>query len=102
MSKFALRHVIGLTRYDTGQCVPDPNTRVGQAEIAFHVARDKVEDAAPGQPAKEAASACLDALKAFREALVEHLKKQAENSPPVVRNADSDSEAEQQAAAAPR
>jgi hypothetical protein len=97
-----MRHEIGLPRYDTGQRVPDPNSRVGQAEIALHAAWDKAQDAAPGQPATEAASACLDAFKAFREALVEHLKKQAENSPPVVRNADSDSEAEQQAAAAPR
>ena len=82
--------------------MPDPNTRVGQLEIAFHVARDKVEDAAPGQPAKEANSACLDALKAFRAALKEDLKKPVENPPPVVHNAESDSEAEQQAAAAPR
>ena len=97
-----MRHEIGLTRYGTGQRVPDPKTPVGKAEIAFHVARDKAQDAAPGQPAKEAASACLDALKAFRAALKEDLKKPVENPPPVVHNAESDSEAEQQAAAAPR
>ena len=73
-----MRHEIGLTRYGTGQRVPDPKTPVGKAEIAFHAAWDKAQDAAPGQPAKEAASACLDALKVFREALV---KDWVENSP---------------------
>ena len=75
-----MRHEIDLTRYGTGQRVPDPKTPVGKAEIAFHAAWDKAQDAAQGQPAKEAASACLDALKEFREALQQDLEKPAEIS----------------------